>query len=166
MSLPEHLRRRGGAASLHKLVVTMEQYDWLVKQLARRLHLGQVTGVNKKNPKLYSVMADIQDRLTFAEMQLDGSKHTGAVISTTRQELRVLGDVVARQVEALKDRVLPAYAKKKEAADAVGGKVVYGPRMLEASSLLRSLTDLSEQLEKVYEAGSERRKSDYGRRGR
>lgn len=164
MSVPAHIKRRGGAASLHKLAVNMEQYDWLVKQLARRLHLGRVTGTDKKNPKLYSVMADIQDRLTFADMQLDGSKHTGAVISTTRQELRVLGDVLKRQVEALKDRVLPAYARKKEAADAVGGKVVYGPRMLEASALLRSLTALSEQLENVYESGSKRRNSDYGRR--
>lgn len=164
MSVPAHVKRKGGAASLHKLAVTMEQYDWLVKQLARRLHLGRVTGVDKKNPKLYSVMADIDDRLTFAEMQLDGSKHTGAVISTTRQELRVLGDILLKQVEALKDRVLPAYAKKKEAADAVGGKVVYGPRMLEASALLRSLTSLSEQLENVYESGSKRRNSDYGRR--
>ncbi len=164
MSVPAHVKRKGGAASLHKLAVTMEQYDWLVKQMARRLHLGRVTGVDKKNPKLYSVMADIDDRLTFAEMQLDGSKHTGAVISTTRQELRVLGDILLKQVEALKDRVLPAYARKKEAADAVGGKVVYGPRMLEASALLRSLTSLSEQLENVYESGSKRRNSDYGRR--
>lgn len=166
MSIPEDLKRKGGAASLHKLAVSIEQYDWLVKQLARRIHLGKVTGVSKKNPKLYGIFEDLQDRLTFAEVAKDGLVPSGATISTTRQELRVLADVVARQLEALRERVLPAYAKKKEAARTVGGDVTYGPRMLEASALLRSLTALSEQMEKVYEAGSHRRNSDYGKRGR
>jgi hypothetical protein len=166
MSIPAHIKRKGGAASLHKLSVSIEQYDWLVKQLARRIHLGKVTGVNKKNPKLYGIFEDLQDRLTFAELSKDGLATEGAVLSTTRQELRVLGDVVAKQVQALKDKVLPAYARKKEAADKVGGQVTYGPRMLEASGLLRSLTQLSDQIENVYEAGSKRRDSDYGKRGR
>jgi hypothetical protein len=166
MSIPEHLRRKGGAASLHKLAVSIEQYDWLVKQLARRIHLGKVTGVNKKNPKLYSIFEDLQDRLTFAELSKDGLATEGAVLSTTRQELRVLADVVAKQVAALKEKVLPAYARKKEASDAVGGQVIYGPRMLEASRLYNNLISLSEQMERVYEAGSARRNSDYGKRGR
>lgn len=161
MSIPADMLKKH-SKSLHRVVLTMEQYDWLSKQMQRRAHLGKVTGVDKKNPKLYRIVEELVDLLTLAEIGYDGAIPTGAILETGRQQLRVLGDMVARQIEGLEQRVLPAYADKK----AMDGRDTYEPRMLQAATLLRMLKTLSEQVEKVYDAGSTRRPSDYGRRGR
>jgi len=161
--IPSDIRsenKRGGRQSLHKILVTADQYAWLSKQLARREHLGEVTGVNKKNPKLFKIIAELGYRLTQAVPITDGAVIESLHLETTRQELRVLGDIVERQATALRDKILPAYAKKKS----IEGAASYGTRMLEASALLLSLDALSEQIERVYDQGSHRRNSQYGKR--
>jgi hypothetical protein len=161
VSIPADMLKKS-SKSKHRISLNMDQYDWLSKQMQRRAHLGKVTGVDKKNPKLYRIIEELVDLLTLAEIGYDGAMATGAILETGRQQLRVLGDIVQKQIDGLEQKVLPAYADKK----AMEGRDTYEPRMLQASGLLRQLKALSEQIENVYNEGSKRRPSDYGRRGR
>lgn len=152
MSMPGDLKR-GGRVALHKIMLNEVQYTWVTKQLARREQLGHATGVAKTNPKLFKILIESSEYAHGAELT-DGR----FIISSPRAHLRLIGDIVSTQVDTLTKHVLPAYNAKSNQGEG------YVARKREAEELTKELKSLSALIERVYEAGSKRRNSQYGKR--
>lgn len=152
MSLPADIKasidgRKGGRPANHAVLLTQAEFDWCLKTIQKR---AQLAASLKGQPKLRAIIAALDEKLTLAQTQLSTK------LDSNRQELQILRDIVENTITGLKQKVLPSY-QTKVAKD----PATYGPRMAEAGLTLAMLVTLVNKIEKVFNAGTNRRNSQF-----
>jgi hypothetical protein len=152
-AVPNDIRKKKSpsVATLHALLVTAEELEWLVRNTSRRLAKAAETGRDPRKDKTGRVIMQLDEKLSM----LVGTGQGPFELMTSRDELVVLRTIVAAQHDGLIQQVLPAYIARGLTAS---------PRYGEAISQAQLLEQFGNKIANVYNNGQKRRNSDYGKR--
>jgi hypothetical protein len=121
-------------ASIHKLLLTPDEFNWVVRTIQRKATLAEKVEKDKRLKNLVLRFAD-----KFAELPLPEASGN-YVLGTNRNELRFLETVVENTNAALVATVIPGYEDKAKAKPEHAAHFeAYRQRALEETAMLVGL---------------------------
>jgi hypothetical protein len=151
---PKKISKRN-TTHLHAVRLTPENLEWLSRTISRRLQHADRVNPQDYSKRTKQALLDLDQKLVELMSELPAPSEYA--LNSPRAEFLIVRELVNNNLKGLRDTILPAY-------DARG--LTGTPRYLEASDLAARLSELSGQLERIYEHSQERRDSDYGNRNR
>lgn len=142
--IPEDLKKpkKGGRPAAHSIMLDQDEFDWAQRNLAKKALLVPIAKDSSK--KLRECILSLNDKLVIPPGSLLGEGHA---VKMSRDELQVFNELVTRAVQALRDKVLPEYAKRHTTSQ----------RQVEAFATYSMLLDLEAKGKRIYDEGSHRR---------
>jgi hypothetical protein len=152
-AVPNDIRKKKSpsVATLHALLITAEELEWLLRSTARRIARAAELGKRVDRDKTGKILLQLDEKLSL----IVGTSNGPFELMTSRDELVVLRTLVVTQLDGLMQQVIPAYAARGLTAS---------PRYGEAVQQAQLLEQLGNKIGSVYNNGQKRRNSDYGKR--
>lgn len=99
--------------SVHKLLVTLAELNWISATVAKKAQLAQKPELKVK-PRLRDMLVKLNDKLT--ELPLPEPDGIHYVLNTNRNEIKALKEMATNDHAALVATVIPGYDEKAKKA--------------------------------------------------
>jgi hypothetical protein len=125
-----------------KLIVSTEQFEWVVRVIARRLKRIDMV----KSARLTDVVVRFHDKLMRMITDDKVKNSPVIVLPANRNELRVLQDIARAEYNGLVTTIVPGYMEKMEKNAAF-----YEPYKVRAEKTAHMILDIVNKIEGVLE---------------